>query len=80
MSLYQNAPSGSGRSHSPQADEFKYLRVLFTSDGRIERWIETLSAVIRVLVLSVMVNKTINLMAKFSIYWSMVLKALTPHV
>ena len=57
-----------------QAEEFKYLGVVFTSEGKIEReidrWIGAASAVIQALHQSVVVKKELSRKAKFSIYQS----------
>ena len=49
--------SVSGESHSPKVEEFKYLGVLFKSEGKMEqgadRWIGVVSAVIQTLKCSV---------------------------
>ena len=56
-----------------QADELKYLRVLFTSDGRIERdidsWIRAMSAVVQTLYWSVVVKRELSQKARLSVYW-----------
>ena len=42
-----------GLAHNTQAEQFKYLRILFTSDGKLEKemgsWTGVSSAVMRVL-------------------------------
>ncbi|TWW75399.1 hypothetical protein D4764_13G0000610 [Takifugu flavidus] len=56
----------------PQVEKFKYLGILFTSEGRMEReinrWIGAASAVVWVLNRSVMVKKELSQKAKLSIY------------
>ncbi|XP_056892948.1 PVR cell adhesion molecule related 2 like isoform X5 [Takifugu flavidus] len=56
----------------PQVEEFKYLGVLFTSEGRMEqeidRQIGTASAVMRTLHRSVVVKRELSQKAKLSIY------------
>ncbi|KAK3530905.1 hypothetical protein QTP70_005451 [Hemibagrus guttatus] len=56
----------------PQVEEFKYLWVLFTSEGRmdreIDRWIGAAAAVIRSMYRSVVVKKELSQKAKLSIY------------
>uniref|UniRef100_A0A8C5HXV3 protein-glutamine gamma-glutamyltransferase n=1 Tax=Gouania willdenowi TaxID=441366 RepID=A0A8C5HXV3_GOUWI len=56
----------------PQAEEFKYLRVLFTSEGRMEREIDrrivAASAVMQSLHQFVMVKRELSRKAKLSIY------------
>ncbi|XP_051936482.1 uncharacterized protein LOC127610385 [Hippocampus zosterae] len=58
----------------PQVEEFKYLGVLFTSEGRREREIDrrigAASAVMRTLYRSVVVKKELSQRAKLSIYRS----------
>uniref|UniRef100_A0A669BS49 Reverse transcriptase domain-containing protein n=1 Tax=Oreochromis niloticus TaxID=8128 RepID=A0A669BS49_ORENI len=58
----------------PQVEEFKYLGVLFTSDGRrepeIDRWIGAAAAAMRTLYQSVVVKRELNIKAKLSIYRS----------
>ncbi|KAK0135463.1 LINE-1 retrotransposable element ORF2 protein [Merluccius polli] len=59
----------------PQVEEFKYLGVLFTSEGRMEREIDrrigAASAVMRTLHGSVVVKRELSRKAKLSIYlWS----------
>ena len=64
-----------------QAKEFKYLRVLFTSEGKMERetdrWIGAASAVLRALYQSVMVKKALSRKVKLSIFQSIYVTALT---
>ncbi|TWW62612.1 hypothetical protein D4764_04G0012590 [Takifugu flavidus] len=54
-------------------EEFKYLGILFTSEGRMEREIDrrigAVSAVMRALNRSVVVKKELSRKAKLSIYW-----------
>ncbi|TWW54834.1 hypothetical protein D4764_0259720, partial [Takifugu flavidus] len=65
-----------GEEVLPQVEEFKYLGILFTSEGRMEREIERYlrigvgSAVMRVLNRSVMVKKELSRKAKLSSYRS----------
>uniref|UniRef100_A0A3B3QX38 Reverse transcriptase domain-containing protein n=1 Tax=Paramormyrops kingsleyae TaxID=1676925 RepID=A0A3B3QX38_9TELE len=63
-----------GEEVLPQVVEFKYLRVLFMSEGRMEREINrqigAASAVMRVLHRPVMVKKELSQKAKLSIYQS----------
>jgi len=56
----------------PQAKEFKYLGVLFTSEGKIEWEMEigAASAVMRALYRSVVVKRELSRKAKLSIYRS----------
>ncbi|KAK0155354.1 DNA-directed RNA polymerase II subunit RPB1 [Merluccius polli] len=62
-------------------EEFKYLRVLFTSEGRMEReidrWIGAASAVMRTLHGSIVVKRELSRKAKLSIYQSIYVPALT---
>ena len=62
----------------PQVEELKYLGVLFTSEGRMERkidsWISAASAVMRT---PVVVKRELSRKAKFSIYQSIFVPALT---
>jgi len=64
-----------------QVEEFKYLGVLFTSEGRMEReidgWIGAASAVMWALHWSVVVKKELSQKAKLSIYWSIYVPTLT---
>ncbi|KAK0154376.1 putative uncharacterized transposon-derived protein F52C9.6 [Merluccius polli] len=64
-----------------RSEEFKYLGVLFTSDGRMEweidRRIGAASAVMRTLHGSVVVKRELSQKAKFSIYQSIYVPALT---
>ncbi len=61
-----------GEELLPQIEEFKYLRVLFTSEGKMEREIDRLigavSAVMQMLNRSVVVKRELSWKAKLSIY------------
>ncbi|KAK3539176.1 hypothetical protein QTP86_028667, partial [Hemibagrus guttatus] len=65
----------------PQVEEFKYLGVLFTSEGRmdreIDRWIGAAAAVMRSMYRSVVVKKELSQKAKLSIYQSIYAPTLT---
>nr|XP_049618290.1 E3 SUMO-protein ligase PIAS2 isoform X1 [Syngnathus scovelli]XP_049618292.1 E3 SUMO-protein ligase PIAS2 isoform X1 [Syngnathus scovelli]XP_049618293.1 E3 SUMO-protein ligase PIAS2 isoform X1 [Syngnathus scovelli] len=65
----------------PQVEEFKYLGVLFTSEGRMEREIDrrigAASAVMRTLYRSVVVKRELSQKAKLSIYRSIYAPTLT---
>ncbi|KAK3545223.1 hypothetical protein QTP70_002063 [Hemibagrus guttatus] len=65
----------------PQVEEFKYLGVLFTSEGRmdreIDRWIGAAAAVMRSMHRSVVVKKELSRKAKLSIYQSIYALTLT---
>ncbi|KAK3567833.1 hypothetical protein QTP86_027230 [Hemibagrus guttatus] len=65
----------------PQVEEFKYLGVLFTSEGRmdreIDRRISTAAAVMRSMYRSVVVKKELSRKAKLSIYQSIYVPTLT---
>ncbi|KAK3540202.1 hypothetical protein QTP70_028393 [Hemibagrus guttatus] len=65
----------------PQVEEFKYLGVLFTSEGRmdceIDRWIGAAAAVMRSMYRSVVVKKELSWKAKLSIYQSIYVPTLT---
>ncbi|TWW62225.1 hypothetical protein D4764_04G0008720 [Takifugu flavidus] len=65
----------------PQVDEFKYLGVLFTSEGRmdqgVDRRIGAASAVIWTLHRSVVVKRELSQKAKLSIYRSIFVPTLT---
>ncbi|KAK3557745.1 hypothetical protein QTP86_000302 [Hemibagrus guttatus] len=65
----------------PQVEEFKYLGVLFTSEGRvdreIDRWIGAAAAVMRSMYRSVVVKKELSRKAKLSIYQSIYAPTLT---
>ncbi|TWW68233.1 hypothetical protein D4764_19G0000310 [Takifugu flavidus] len=57
----------------PQVQEFKYLGVLFTSEGRLEQEIDrriAVSAVMRSLHRSIVVKRELSQKVKLSIYWS----------
>ena len=70
-----------GGEFLPQVEEFKYLGVLFTSEGRMEReidrWIGAASAVMRSLYRSVVVKRELSRKAKLSIYQSVYVPTLT---
>ncbi|XP_061737225.1 uncharacterized protein LOC133539140 isoform X2 [Nerophis ophidion] len=63
-----------GEETLPQVEEFKYLGVLFTSEGRVDREIDrrigAASSVMRTLYRSVVVKKELSRKAKLSIYRS----------
>ncbi|KAK3536250.1 hypothetical protein QTP86_000153 [Hemibagrus guttatus] len=65
----------------PQVEEFKYLGVLFKSEGRmdleIDRWIGAVAAVMRSMYRSVVVKKELSQKAKLSIYQSIYVPTLT---
>ncbi len=65
----------------PQVEEFKYLGVLFTSEGRMEREIErrigAASAVMRSMYWSIVVKNELSRKAKISIYRSIYVPTLT---
>ncbi|KAK3555076.1 hypothetical protein QTP86_007974 [Hemibagrus guttatus] len=65
----------------PQVEEFKYLGVLFTSEGRmdheIDRQIGAVAAVMRSMYLSVVVKKELSRKAKLSINQSIYVPTLT---
>ncbi|KAK3544073.1 hypothetical protein QTP86_001044 [Hemibagrus guttatus] len=65
----------------PQVEEFKYLGVLFTSEGRmdyeIDRRIGAVAAVMRSMYRSVVVKKELSRKAKLSIYQSIYVPTLT---
>ncbi|TWW77544.1 hypothetical protein D4764_12G0009340 [Takifugu flavidus] len=65
----------------PQVEEFKYLRVLFTSEGRMEqeinRRIGAASGVMRTLHRSVVVKRELSQKAKLSLYRSIFIPTLT---
>ncbi|KAK3542716.1 hypothetical protein QTP70_000099 [Hemibagrus guttatus] len=65
----------------PQVEEFKYLGVLFTSEGRmdreIDRWSGAATAVMRSMYWSVVVKKELSRKAKLSIYQSIYVPTLT---
>ena len=70
-----------GGESLPQVEEFKYLGVLFTSEGRMEREIDrrigAASAVMRSLYRTVVVKRELNRKAKLSIYRSIYVPTLT---
>uniref|UniRef100_A0A8C6KR66 Reverse transcriptase domain-containing protein n=1 Tax=Nothobranchius furzeri TaxID=105023 RepID=A0A8C6KR66_NOTFU len=70
-----------GREVLPQVEEFKYLGVLFTSEGRrdqeIDRRIGSASAVMRTLSRSVVVKRELSQKARLSIYRSIYVPILT---
>ncbi|KAK7896322.1 hypothetical protein WMY93_021647 [Mugilogobius chulae] len=70
-----------GGESLPQVEEFKYLGVLFTSEGRMEREIDrrigAASAVMRSLYRTVVVKKELSRKAKLSIYRSIYVPTLT---
>ncbi|TWW78062.1 R2DM Retrovirus-related Pol polyprotein from type II retrotransposable element [Takifugu flavidus] len=70
-----------GEEVLPQVEEFKYLGILFTSEGRMEREsnrrIGVASAVMRALNRSVVVKKELSRKAKLSIYRSIYVPVLT---
>ena len=65
----------------PQVEEFKYLGVLFTSDGRrereIDRQIGAASAVVQTLHRSVVVKRELSQKARLSVYRSIFVPNLT---
>ncbi|KAK3519732.1 hypothetical protein QTP70_003707 [Hemibagrus guttatus] len=65
----------------PQVEEFKYLGVLFTSEGRMDREIDrrigAAAAVMRSMYQSVVVKKELSRKAKLSIYQSIYVPTLT---
>ncbi|KAK3542767.1 hypothetical protein QTP70_002969 [Hemibagrus guttatus] len=65
----------------PQVEEFKYLRVLFTSEGRMDREndrrIGAAAAVMRFMSRSVVLKKELSRKAKLSIYQSIYVPTLT---
>ncbi len=70
-----------GGKFLPQVEEFKYLGVLFTSEGRMEceidRQIGAVAAAMRMMYRSVVVKKKLSLKAKLSIYRSIYIPTLT---
>uniref|UniRef100_A0A3P9D6Y1 Uncharacterized protein n=1 Tax=Maylandia zebra TaxID=106582 RepID=A0A3P9D6Y1_9CICH len=70
-----------GDEFLPQVEEFKYLGVLFASDGRreleIDRRIGAAAAVMRTLHRSVVVKRELSVKAKLSIYRSIYVPTLT---
>ncbi|KAI3358099.1 hypothetical protein L3Q82_003107 [Scortum barcoo] len=67
----------------PQVEEFKYLGVLFTSEGKMEREIDrrigAVSAVMRLVYRTVVVKKELSRKAKLSIYRSIYVRS-HPHL
>ena len=65
----------------PQVEEFKYLGVLFTSEGRMEREVDgrigAASTVLWALHRPIVVKKELSQKAKLSIYWSINVPTLT---
>ncbi|KAI3373314.1 hypothetical protein L3Q82_006613 [Scortum barcoo] len=65
----------------PQVEEFKYLGVLFTSEGKMEREIDrrigAASAVMRSVYRTIVVKKELSRKAKLSIYQSIYVPTLT---
>ena len=76
-----DCPLQVGGEFLPQVEEFRYLGVLFTSEGRMEREIDrrigAASAVMRSLYRSVVVKKELSCKAKLSIYRSIYVPTLT---
>ena len=75
-----DCPLRVGNEIFPQVEEFKYLGVLFTSEGRMEqidRQIGAVSAVMRGLHRPVVMKKEVSQKAKLSIYWSIYVPTLT---
>ncbi|KAK3548817.1 hypothetical protein QTP70_020700, partial [Hemibagrus guttatus] len=70
-----------GGEFLPQVEEFKYLGVLFTSEGRMDREIDrrigAAAAVMRSMYRSVVVKKELSRKAKLSIYQSIYVPTLT---
>ena len=70
-----------GNEILPQVEKFKYLGVLFTSEGHMEREVDgrigAASAVLRALHRPVVVKKVLSQKAKLSIYWSIYVPILT---
>ncbi|KAK3537233.1 hypothetical protein QTP70_003994 [Hemibagrus guttatus] len=70
-----------GGEFLPQVEEFKYLGVLFTREGRmdrqIDRWISAAAAVMRSMYRAVVVKKKLSRKAKLSIYQSNYVPTLT---
>jgi len=65
----------------PQAKEFIYIGVLFTSEGMVEReinrWVGAAAAVKQALHRTVLVKRELGRKAKLSIYWSVYVTTLT---
>ncbi|KAI3351447.1 hypothetical protein L3Q82_020304 [Scortum barcoo] len=76
-----DCPLRVGEEFLPQVEEFKYLGVLFTSEGKMEREMDrrigAASAVLQTLVRSVVVKRELSQKAKLSIYWSIYIPTLT---
>ncbi|KAK3517717.1 hypothetical protein QTP70_016386 [Hemibagrus guttatus] len=72
---------GRWRGGPPQVEEFKYLGILFTSEGRMDREIDrrigAAAAVMRSMYRSVVVKKELSRKAKLSIYQSSYAPTLT---
>ena len=70
-----------GEEILPQVEEFKYLGVLFTSEGKMERKIDrrigAASAVMRALRRSVVVKRELSRKQSFSVYRSIFIPTLT---
>jgi len=70
-----------GTEFLPQAEEFKYLGILFTSEGKMEREIDrrigAAAAVKQALYRTVLVKRELSRKAKLSIYWSVYVPTLT---
>ncbi|KAK3518183.1 hypothetical protein QTP70_033879 [Hemibagrus guttatus] len=70
-----------GGEFLPQVKEFKYLRVLFMSDGRMDREIDrrigAAAAVMQSMYRSVVVKKELSRKVKFSVYQSIYVPTLT---
>ncbi|KAK3534999.1 hypothetical protein QTP70_001957 [Hemibagrus guttatus] len=70
-----------GEEFLPQVEEFKYLVVLFMSEGRmdreIDRWIGAAAAVMRSIYRPVVVKNELSRKAKLSIYQSIYVPTLT---
>ncbi len=66
-----------GGEFLPQVEEFKYLGVLFTSEGRMEREIDRRITVMRSMYRSVVVKKELSCKSKLSIYRSIYVPTLT---
>ncbi|KAK3545441.1 hypothetical protein QTP70_007640 [Hemibagrus guttatus] len=68
-----------GGEYLPQVEKFKYLGVLFTSEGRMDREFDRRigAAVMRSMYRSVMVKKELSWKAKLSIYQSIYVPSLT---
>ncbi|KAK3544271.1 hypothetical protein QTP86_008996 [Hemibagrus guttatus] len=70
-----------GGEFLPRVEEFKYLRALFTSEGRMDREIDrrigAMAAVMRSMYQSVVVKKELSRKAKLSIYQSIYVPTLT---